>query len=220
MLSQSSGIVIGDARAAKEWVTSSFLAEESKQVLLRFIARFPNLTYYQNHTDVLDRLEALDQIILPRWFRTFYHTLTFVMPDHHAWVRFNGSLHPVLTAERLREQWFKLNALGFAGEPELELLAQMRGIHPYPVVDEEGTGGERLAINLADHTDQHVYAYTFESILDNRSGGFPIEDSVFVMFATYAEMFERIIAIKLLPRGDDARDEQDERPAMIIEGLS
>ncbi len=216
----SSNATVGDASAARSWVEKSSLSETDKRALLLFIDRFPALTFYHDGPERLDFIEERQQVTLPRWLRKMTGTLTYVMPDHYVWTQFNHFSTPGLDRAELRDDWYRLNALGNPSDEEQELLDRMRGIHPYPIGGSEIAGNSTLAINLADLTDERIYEYSPEFLQDEASDGNPLEEVVRPLFASYADMFAHIDTLKMVPKSAmDMVDPEDWPPPTIVEAL-
>ena len=72
----------------------------------------------------------------------------------------------------------------------------MQGLQLLRVGEDDTAGLLTLAINLADHTDQQVYAYNLED-LETADQESSLEEWVDPMFASYADMFGHIIAVRM-----------------------
>jgi len=198
----SSDAIGGDAATARSWVEQSSLSEIDKGSLLLFIDRFPTLTFYKEGPLWLDRIEENNGVTLPRHVRTCVQTLAYVMPNHYVRARFDRTLKPGLEGERLRDRWYLLGYFGYTTNLDEEFLGRMRGIRPFPVGEDEVGGRSTIAINLADLTDERVYEYSFEVLLQESRSGYALEDVVKPMFASYADMFAHIDALKMLAKAD------------------
>lgn len=189
-------VIVGDSATAHVWVEGSSLHEVDKFFLLRFIDRFPALTFYHDKGMRLDNIEEGQHVTLPRWFGTLYQTLTFVMPDHYVDVRFDHCLYPYVDDRDLQQHWYLLNTFRVPPPHERALLDRMQRLQLLRVGEDDTAGLLTLAINLADHTDQQVYAYNLED-LETADQESSLEEWVDPMFASYADMFGHIIAVRM-----------------------
>ncbi len=212
----SSGLVVGNGEKARMWVKDSALPNTTKAALSSFIDRFPTLTFYREESMWLDSIEGRLQITLPRWFRAIRQTLTFAMPDHYIWARFHQSQHPHLSDEELRRRWYTVNLIGAPSRSERALLERMQGIRPYPIGRDETPGGSTFAINLSDATDQRVFEYGSEFLMEEDLEGNPIEEAVNPMFGSYADMIGHIDALKMIAKVDADGIDDKHWPSMVV----
>lgn len=197
---ESKDIVIGDSGAAKEWIEAAALPHASKEALSRFVHRFADLTFYKETSARLDEVETIEQITLPRWLRETRQTLASVMPDHYVWMRFDHCLSRRLNVH-LTDNWYMLDLYGYYNAAERTLLERVDGLHPFRIGEDQIAGASTLAINLADQTDEHVYQFVLEDLEGGVRQGYLLnKDSFNPMFASYADMFGHIVAIKMVPQ--------------------
>jgi len=174
------------------------LPEETKEPLLRFVARFPTVSFYKDDAAGLDVIEEALTVTLPRWLRAICQTLHGVEPERRTRARFDTSIHPFIIGDELRESWYRIGPFGPYYDEERPLLESMEGLRLLPIARHEVTGESTLAINLADRTDQRIYEYRLENLQDEKSSGSAIEQFVFPMFTSYADMFDQVVGLSLL----------------------
>lgn len=212
-------VIIGGSKAARLWVENSTLPDADRTILLRFLDHFPTLTFFKVSPESLDRIEKEDGVVLPRWLRMLVQTVAYVMPDHYVWARFDRSLNPAMTGDHLQDYWYSLDSFGGgAGSEERMLLREMQGGQLYPIGTEDVPGRSRLAINVADLADRRIYEYGPEHLIGEYIAGYPLEESISVMFESYPDMFSNIAAFKLVAKADaDDIDPKDWPSPIVVE---
>lgn len=182
----------GNARDAADWVRQSSLADDQKDLLLRFIARFPSLSYFKDDAALLDHIEQRDQLTLPGWFREQRQVLAFVTPP--ALVRVDDFDHLSPRSDTLDGIWYAIELDGYRDDEQRELFLDQAT--SYPIGYWPHTDRSFLAINTADHDDQRIYEFAAQDLLDNVLDGGAARDSVYPAFDSYARMLSHIIEVK------------------------
>ena len=184
----------GNAEEAKIWINSSKLTKTAKQALLRFIKRFPTLQFYKEDTELLNGVEASEQVKLPKWLRDIRQTLAYVIYGKLVWVRFDQFDGWSPRSEQLEQIWYSLGLRGYNNDKQRDLISK-DGL--FPIGEWLETGRSTLAIKLDNPKDQRVYEYTEEDLWDNQYDQRLIFESVNVVFNSYAEMLGHIVAFQL-----------------------
>ena len=187
----------GDAATARLWIERSALPEEDKAGLLRFVARFPSLTFVKEDPALLDRYAEVDRVTLPQWFRDVRSILAFVEP--HVLVRvddFEWYFSP--RADGVEEIWYDLRP-GCGGGEERALLTGDGGI--YPIGNDWDHGETHLGIDLENPLDRRIFDFHGEDLLDDKLDGRPVRGSLFPVFGSYARLLAHVVAVRPLPGG-------------------
>jgi hypothetical protein len=186
----------GDAAAARSWVERSALPEEDKADLLRFVARFPSLTFVKEDPGLLDRYAEDDRVTLPQWFRDVRSTLTFVEP--HVLVRVDDfEWYDSPRADRVEDIWYDLRP-GCGGEERDLLVDDGR---TYPIGNDWDNGETRLGIDLENPSDRRILDFHGEDLLDNKLDGRPVRGSLYPVFSSYARLLAHVVEVRPLPGG-------------------
>ena len=195
--------ILGDSNDARMWVETSSLPDRTKLFLLRFISRFPTLTFYQEDAALLDRKEDELKVKLPDWLRSMRQTLAFVEPDfqdYEIWVQF-GQFEPLkpesLDYESFEGRWYRLSLGGYYSEENRRMLSSPDEKICLLPVGRERLSGVTFAINIFDETDQQVYEYNIENLELYMHEGYPLSQCVGIGFNSYAGMLGHIVAIQL-----------------------
>ncbi|MCP2324168.1 hypothetical protein HDA40_002675 [Hamadaea flava] len=184
----------GDAAAARFWIARSTLPEEDKADLLRFVARFPWLTFVKEDPVLLDRYAEADQVALPKWFRDVRSTLAFVEPsvlirvDDFQW-------YDSPRADDVEEIWYDLRP-GCGGEEERDLFTNHGGI--FPIGSDWDDGATHLGIDLENSGDRRIFDFHGEDLLDNRLSGRPVRGSLYPVFSSYAQLLAHVVELRPL----------------------
>ncbi|MHC5598383.1 MAG: hypothetical protein ACYTXC_20995 [Nostoc sp.] len=184
----------GNADEARSWVNASKLPKATKQELLRFIDRFPMLQFYKEHADLLDGVQASEQVKLPKWLRDIRQTLAYVMYGKLVWVQFDQFQGWSPRSDQLEQIWYSLGLRGYNNEEQRGLIGK-GGF--FPIGEWLETGRSTLAIKLEAPKDHRVYEYTEEDLWDNQYDDRPVFESVRVVFNSYTEMLDHIVAFRL-----------------------
>ena len=182
----------GSARDAADWVAQSSLAGDQKDLLLKFIARFPSLTYFKDDAALLDHIEQRDHLTLPRWFREQRRILAFVTQPALVCVDDFDHLGP--RSDTLDGIWYAIELDGYRDAEQRALFLDQAT--SYPIGSWPHTDRSFLAINTADHDDQRIYEFAAQDLLDNVLDGGAARSSVYPAFDSYASMLSHIIEIK------------------------
>lgn len=183
--------VLGNREEAQTWVKEASLPEGTKAELLRFVNRFPSVTFYKEDDTFLDRLAASRGVQLPHWFTRIRRALAFVEPNTAVQLQFESP------DEDVSQAWYRLHLPGYANEEERELLRSEEELKLFPIGENSQDPAVVLAINLADASDQRVYEYNLEYLWDNAYEGRPLAEAIHVFFDSYAAMLGHIRALKL-----------------------
>jgi hypothetical protein len=186
----------GDAVAARSWIERSALPEEDKADLLRFVARFPSLTFVKEDSALLDRYAEDDRVTLPQWFRDVRSTLAFVEP--HVLVRVDDfEWYESPRADRVEDIWYDLR-LGCGGE-DRDLLVDDGRI--YPIGSDRNNHEIQLGVDLEDPSDRRIFDFHAEDLLDDKLDGVPLRGSLSPVFSSYARLLAHVVEIRPLPGG-------------------
>lgn len=195
--------ILGDSNDARMWVETSSLPERMKLFLLRFISRFPTLTFYKEDAALLDRKEEELKVKLPDWLRSMRQTLAFVEPDFQQYeilVQF-GQFEPLkpesLGYSSFEGHWYSLSLIGYYSDENRRMLSSTDEKICLLGAGTERKSGVTFAINTFDETDQQVYKYNIENLELYMNEGYPLSSCIGIAFNSYAGMFGHIVAIKL-----------------------
>jgi hypothetical protein len=196
--------VLGNQEEAQAWVKEASLPDDIRAELLRFVNRFPSVTFYKEDDTFLDRLAASRGVQLPHWFTEIRRAIAFVVPNTAVQLQFESP------DEDVGQDWYRLHLPGYANEEEKELLQSVAGLKLFPIGENSQDPAVMLAINLADANDQRVYEYNLEYLWDNAYEGRPLAEVIHVIFDSYAAMLGRIRALRLesgqvIEAGDEGR---------------
>lgn len=189
---------LGHAAEARQWVEGATLAADQQAALMRFIARFPAMTFYREDDSVVQGIEARSGVRLPAWFADGRKTLAGVMPNRRVWVEFDAE-----TVQQLGGDFrFELNQFGVHWDGRERFAQAGERIVPFTIATSPDAQS-LLALNLADERDENIYVYSVESLNDPfyREGGRTLSDALRVVFSGYADLFDHI-SIVTLPGGD------------------
>jgi len=191
----------GDSETAQGWIAVSSLPKRSKELLTRFVHRFPTVEFYREDAAFLDAIEREQGVVLPPWLRTIRQTFAYVLPDHPYYdvrARFDRSKHPIFDREDHDQLWYTIGVRGYDNGEIRDTLEEIEGLRLFPIGIMLETGISWLAVNLADPTDQRVYEFNLENLSDNKHNGVPLARSVYPMFDTYAEMIAHIVGLEVM----------------------
>jgi hypothetical protein len=189
---------LGHAAEARQWVERAGLAAERQATLMRFIGRFPTMTFYREDDTVVQGIEAMTSAGLPGWFGEWRKTLAGVMPNHRALVEFDAG-----TVKQLGGDFrFELNQFRVHWDGRERFAQAGERIVPFTIATSPDAQS-LLAVNLADERDEHIYTYNVESLNESfyREGGRTLSDALRVVFTSYADLFDHV-SIVTLPGGD------------------
>jgi hypothetical protein len=192
---------LGHAAEARRWVKQSGLAAERQAALLRFIGRFPTMSFYREDDSVVQGIEAISGVRLPPWFGEWRKTVAGVMPNHRVMVEFDGS-----TVKQLGGDFrFELNQFRVHWDGRERFAQAGERMVPFTIATSPDSQS-LLALNLIDPSDEKIYTYHVESLNDPfyREGGRSLADALRVVFTSYADLFDHV-SIVTLPGGDVRR---------------
>ena len=195
--------IVGDSRAAREWVQGSALPEATKKPLLCFIDRFSGLEFYKESAAAITSIEEREAVMLPQWLREIRQTLAYVMPNRYIRVRFDRSMHPGL--HHSDGMWYRLGLLGYYNSENRDTLDLIEGVQLFPIGNVIETMESSLAVNLADDADRRIYEYNIEDLWDDHYDGKPLRESLYVTSYSYADLFGHIVSIEQMGEGGVGR---------------
>jgi len=187
----------GDAADAEAWVKASALDEATKAGLLRFVAHFPTLTFYQEPPELLDATEADTRVRLPQWLREIRQTLAWVMPGEPARdvrVRFQRFEFPGHAASNPTTRWYSLLPGIFSGEESQQILEPM---HLMNVGISQDPLWSQLLVRTHPPEDRSVYDFAEEMRRDLKAEGRDTQGTLGRVFESYASMLAAIDAVRV-----------------------
>ncbi len=181
--------IIGTSLEAESWIIGSALADDTKESLLKFVRRFPNLSFV--------KWEKFNNPFGPVWLQSIRNVLDNIQYDAPLWVQFNKSdafyeIHETAPNEIWYHRFLDISPTSeyesvFAGEDELLFIGHWQEADYF------------MAIKTGNSNDQRVYAINYEDIeqSNDEGTGRVSPDSMRIAFDSYAEMFECTIAIRI-----------------------
>jgi hypothetical protein len=182
----------GSSSDAAAWVAQSALPDDHKALLQQFIARFPSLTFFKDDQALLDHVEQEERVKLPAWFRRQRQTLAFVAPPVHFRIDDFDQLGP--RSDTLDRIWYATDLYGYRDDEQRELFLDKGAIFPF--VQWPGTDRSVFAISTSDHSDEAIWEFAAEDMLDSVLDGEPAREALNKAFDSYASMLSHIIEIK------------------------
>ncbi|MFB6987387.1 hypothetical protein [Streptomyces sp. NPDC056304] len=188
--------ITGDATIATSWIEESRLPEEEKNALRRFVGRFPSLRFARDDNALLNRYEAVDQVMLPAWFRASRSTLATI--DPYSLLRINDFRFGGSPRETPGQEYYEIS-LGYINEEIRELLFDQA--HVYLIGQWFGTDRSCLAIDLENPEDRRIFEFAMEDLYDDEDESRPLRESLAPVLASYADLLGHIVEVRL-PDGD------------------
>lgn len=185
--------LLGDAAAAARWIASSSLPEPHRELLRRFVARFPSVIFSRDSESELDEFEREDRVALPPWLRAARSTLA--SPDVEVRVRFDEFDLAAPVSDSLDHAWFTFS-VGYSNDEQRELWHNKAGV--YRIGEWYGTDRAYLAADLQNPDDERIFEFSGQDLLDNELDGRPARLSVYPAFVSYASMLAHVDAAMLL----------------------
>ncbi len=185
--------IIGSAREAAAWIDASYLTRHSKDLLLQFVDRFPDVEFSKDPVaGPLRALEQRDGVVLPSWFHDIRRILHFVSPRMD--VRFDDFDSYTPRADYLDEIWYSLETIHM-GEEQRSLFVDRA--HVYPIGEWEEENRSFLSVRLGDPDDMRILEFAAQDLLDNVLDGKPADVSVRPAFDSYPSLLSHVIAGRL-----------------------
>lgn len=192
----------GDSIDAAAWISGSALPEEEQAALLRFVGRFPSLTFYREGPRALERIGRQEGVTLPPWLTALRQVLCFAAPDRRLQVRFDAyDRNASPRADGVGEMWYQLALSGYGEPGRKELLLGRCDVFLIGVWT-DGAGLSQLGVRIADPEDRTIYEFAELDLQDSVSEGRPPERSIYPAFSSYASMLGHITAIKFEDSGE------------------
>lgn len=179
----------GSSAEAAEWVEASALDAETRALLLRFVARFPTLSFYRETPAFLDEVEAAAGVKLPGWLREVRQTLAWVVPgeqERDVQVRFrqferggHGGSDPT--------RWYSVAPMNPSGEAPPRYMSL--GFADDPLASQllvRKTGKETV-----------IYDFAEEMYRDLKLEGASTKGALGPVFTSYAAMLAAIEAVRV-----------------------
>lgn len=185
-----------DASTARSWINDSTLPDDDKAALRRFVDRFSTLDFDRDDDDALRGYEETDKVALPPWFRDVRATLAYVTEGALVRVsafRFDESPR----ADEQADQWYEI-APGYINDENRETMHDLAQL--YPIAQWFANDRSYLAIDLADPDDHRILEFAIEDLWDDEAKGEPLRESTFYAYASYADLLDHIVAVRL-PNG-------------------
>jgi hypothetical protein len=186
-------IELGSSADAEKWVEASSLADADRAMLLRFVRRFPQLSFYRDTNEQLDEIEKMpDQVKLPGWLRSLRTTLAGVLPQCAMAVRFDQFDRDCLAAKKIAESWHVLEVRGYDDKQQREMLHDKASVYPV------GRGEHStFAISIEDENDRTVYDLNELFLDDLVYDGHSLRSGLAPAFDSYTSMLGHMIALKI-----------------------
>lgn len=191
---------LGHANRARSCVEQSPLPADWQASLMRFIARFPSMTFFHEDETVIKGIEAMTATSLPAWYAAVRATLAGVMPNRRPLFEFDAD-----TIGRLGGDFrFELNQFNVHWDGRDQFTQANERIIPFTFATSPDAQS-LLAFNLADPNDPTIYVYNVESLRDPfyQAEGRSLSDALRPLFPNYASLFDHV-AIVTLP-GDEVK---------------
>jgi hypothetical protein len=178
---------------AERWLqAATWLPDDERQRYLRFVARFPDETFYRDHDTRIRWEVAKNNTPLPAWYvqlRT--EALTFVRPHAQRSVDIRVAFDR--RAPTRSGGWYDLSS-GFRNRDVRELFHDKLGLYPIAEINElSDLGHSTLAINLRDPNDRAIYEvdpeYAYAYVDEGGAAVTPV-------FASYGALMDRITALR------------------------
>jgi hypothetical protein len=173
------------------------LPEQDRAALLRFLDRFPEVSFYGLSAAEVARKEQAFRIQLPSWYRELAQLVDGWLPrPAPAAVRFDRFEEYSPRQDSAASLTYMLGLRG-AGD-DTDPVLRKAGFQIVGLTQEHPQS--TLAIRLRDD-DPQVYEYSEEDLLDVLSESRDPEVTIRPIFSSYAAMLGHIVSIH--PRGDD-----------------
>ncbi|MFE9611281.1 hypothetical protein [Streptomyces sp. NPDC006012] len=173
------------------WVWAAELPERHKHNFIRFVERFPSLTFARDTEESLDEVESRDGVVLPSHIRNFRRTLSFVAPPLLA--LFDGYDYECSKSDAEVDIWYGIG-LGEAGEEVLEdFLARA---HSYVVGSWHGSDNSYLTVDTVNVEDERIFEFAGDDLAYALLEGSPVEEIIEPAFASYSSMLAHIVALR------------------------
>jgi hypothetical protein len=185
-------ITTGSLQDAMNWINASSLSVQDKQVLTRFVNRFPNMIFYKEDDAALDQVEQNENVTLPAEIRNIRKTVAYVNPDERIVFQVERFDKWSPRQDAVKEIWYRFGMIGYSDDEERELLDPEK---LFPIAEAWRTGRSSLAIKL-DHADTNIYEYNQQDLWDNVSEEKPISASIRSVFSSYTILIDSITALQ------------------------
>lgn len=176
----------GTAAEAENWIKESTLAEEQKELLLKFVKHFKTLTFFKKERSDTD----------PDWLQELGKVLLGAVPDDLCWYQFKSFDHSEYDEYSYQHSFY--NDQGFSrdlgeyteifmeGEPLLIVACVMEDL------------GSILAVKGGQSGDLEVYDFSYENLQRGENGqGIIDAGDAALAFSSYVNMLSRVKAIRL-----------------------
>lgn len=183
--------ITGFAADALQWISASGLDQQDKEVLTRFVSRFPQIQFYRETNAFFRSREKEYEVALPAWLRTLRSTLSFVYAEE---VTFRLSAYHGRTPREnyVGGLWYKFVLHGCMDDDDRHLLTSQSVFH---IAHEAKQYRSFLCIKLHEQ-DCAVYEYKMEELWSYGAGK-DISRSIHKVFSSYTTLLDHIIAIRL-----------------------
>lgn len=188
----------GSAEEAQKWIEASALSEEEKGQLLRFVQRFPEITFYKQSLGGTP----------PLWLQLQAGVLNGFLKGQLVWVQFDAFDYPAPHVS-LKDTWYRLTLQGEvdAAHPKVYLEDKQA----YFVGVEMEHYKTMLAV-LFDEEDKKVYEFDYTAVRpnsqdfedDEEDADYPQDgfghiepERIQAVFDSRCSMFGHICAIRL-----------------------
>lgn len=187
---------LADANEMRRWVEPSPLPSDDRALLLRFIDRFPWLTFYRQGTEMLDRAASEHGVSIPNWLRAQHEVFAGIAPNSTVFVQFDTFDEGVYNEERLLQGWYSLDLFGYSNSDDRELLHDRCGVFPVGIWNDTNASSV-LAISVVDPNDRAIHQFNPDYLWDALAEGRPLEEHITPVFRSYASMLSHVKSIRL-----------------------
>jgi hypothetical protein len=185
----------GDAQDARAWIDAARLAAEDRRDALRFVERFPSLTFIRELLPGLEREERQRSTPLPRSFKRWRSEViaTVATPYRRMKVKFDGFDFHV--AERANDRWYEVGLLGFYSNSLRDVMTSWGHLYPiaYGADGYEQTTG--LGIPFGEG-DERVFEYSERALYEARESGASFIP-IYPAFRSWWSLLGRICAVSV-----------------------
>ncbi|MBN2394141.1 MAG: hypothetical protein JXR84_25640 [Anaerolineae bacterium] len=186
--------VVGDSDEARIWIQDSDLSLHFKNILTTFTRRFSTLNFYRETDSLLNNIERSENIRFPVLLRKVREVLAFIEPNDAVLIQLDKFDGWTPRGEYLDEIWYRFDLIGYSSREQHDLLQK---VELFPIGDWHRGGCSTLAVNLSPIGNLQVFEYCEEDLWDNLYDDISPFESTRAVYASYIDIFEHIIAIKL-----------------------
>lgn len=176
---------LGKTDAALGWIAQSSLPAEERDLLGRFVRRFPKLVFYRWNGDNVDTS-------MPAWYRTLQTTLDGWMPHRVSTVKFDAFESWSPRGDRVSSIPYSLGPREHGNDGSKELLEKAG----FAIIGLSEDGVTSTLALRTDGIDRRIYEYCHEDILDAMAERKDVARSIQPVFKSYAAMLSHIALVQ------------------------